>query len=124
MGKHQCVWGAGPGEGGGVMGREPAYAYRSMQQDRSAPAYIPRRVQHDCMVREVEWEWEVCGERGLGGGAGKKAREEGRARRSISAFVVQLLVFELKILEIFESEIRQNILDYQWMLENCHNCSS
>ena len=24
-------------------------------------------------------EWEVCGERGLGGGAGKKAREEGRA---------------------------------------------
>ena len=77
MGKHQCVWGAG--EGGGVRGREPANAYRSMQQDRSVPAYVPRRVQQDCMVREEEGECEVCRERGLGGGAGKKTRVEGRA---------------------------------------------
>ncbi len=42
---------------------------------------------------------------------------------SMSVFAVQLLVFELKMLEIFESEIRQNILDYQWMLGNCHDCS-
>ncbi len=32
--------------------------------------------------------------------------------------------FSSWILEIFESEIRQNILDYQWMLGNCHDCSS
>jgi len=51
----------------------------SMQQDRSLPAYVPRRVQQDCMVREEGGEWEVCRERGLGGGAGKKARVEGRA---------------------------------------------
>ena len=43
---------------------------------------------------------------------------------SISAFAVQLLVFEPKILEIFESEIRQKILEYQWVLGNCHDCSS
>ena len=61
------------------MGREPANAYRSMPQDRSVPAYVPRRVQQDRMVREEEGEWEVCGERGLGGGAGERAREEGRA---------------------------------------------
>jgi len=67
------------GELGGVRGRELANAYRSMQQDRSVPAYVPRRVQQDCMVREEEGEWEVCRERGLGGGAGKKARVEGRA---------------------------------------------
>jgi hypothetical protein len=48
---------------GGVSGREPAYAHRSMQQDRSVPAYVPRRVQQDCIVREKEGEWEVCGER-------------------------------------------------------------
>jgi hypothetical protein len=64
---------------GGVSGMEPAYAHRSMQQVCSVPAYVPRRVQQDCMVREEEGEWEVCGERGLGRGAGKKAREEGRA---------------------------------------------
>jgi hypothetical protein len=62
-----------------VREREPANAYSSMQQDRIVPAYVPRRVQQDCMVREEEGEWEVCGERGLGGGAGKKARVEGRA---------------------------------------------
>ncbi len=62
-----------------MRGREPAYAYRRLQQDRSVPAYVPRRVQQDCMVREEEGKWEVCGERGLGGGVGKKAREEGRA---------------------------------------------
>jgi len=62
-----------------VRGRELANAYRSMQQDRSLPAYVPRRVQQDCMVREEEGEWEVCREWGLGGGAGKKARVEGRA---------------------------------------------
>ena len=38
---------------------------------------------------------------------------------SISAFAVQLLVFELKILEIFESEIRQNILDYLIIISGC-----
>jgi hypothetical protein len=43
------------------------------------PAYVPRRVQQDCMVREEEGGWEVCRERGLGGRAGKKARVEGRA---------------------------------------------
>jgi len=75
MGKHQCVGGAG----GGVRGRELANAYRSMQQDRSLPAYVPRMVQQDCMMREEGGEWEVCRERGLGGGAGKKARVEGRA---------------------------------------------
>ncbi len=37
------------------------------------------RVQQDYMVREEEGEWEVCRERGLGGGAEKKARVEGRA---------------------------------------------
>jgi hypothetical protein len=80
-------------------------------------------VQQDCMMREEGGEWEVCRERGLGGGAGKKARVEGRAGRSISAFAVQLLAFELKILEIFESENCQDILDHQWMLESCHDCS-
>ena len=35
------------------------------------------RVQQDYMVREEEGEWEVCRERGLGVGAGKKARVEG-----------------------------------------------
>lgn len=31
---------------------------------------------------------------------------------AISAFAVHLFIFEPKILEIFESEIRQNTLDY------------
>ena len=35
----------------------------------------------------------------------------------------QLLAFELIILEIFESENCQDILDHQWMLESCHDCS-
>ena len=78
MGKHQCVGGAGGGGGGGSL-HCLANAYRSMQQDRSLPAYVPRMVQQDCMMREEGGEWEVCRERGLGGGAGKKARVEGRA---------------------------------------------
>ncbi len=35
-------------------GREPANAYSRMQQDRSVPAKVLRRVQQDCMVREEE----------------------------------------------------------------------
>ncbi len=50
---------------------EPANAYSSVPQDHSVPAYVPRRVQQDCMVREEEGELEVCGER-RGEGEGER----------------------------------------------------
>jgi hypothetical protein len=68
------VYGSGGGvrgvRGGGSLQTHTAACHRTAVCLHTFPA---------CMVREEEGEWEVCGERGLGGGAGERAREEGRA---------------------------------------------